>query len=408
MAGPLIGLRVLDLSRVMAGPWCTQLLSDLGAEVIKVERPGAGDDTRQWGPPWLKASDGTETGEAAYYLSANRGKHSVAIDIATEKGRDLVRGLAARADIFIENFKVGGLAAKGLGYGDLSAVNPGLIYCSITGFGQTGPKASEAGYDYLVQAAGGLMSITGVPDGMPGAGPQRVGLAVSDLTTGMYAAIGILAALHHRETTGRGQYIDLALLDTQIGWLANQALNYFTSGKVPARTGAWHPNLAPYQPFAARDGEVVIAIGNNGQFKKFSEFAGNPGLAGDPRFRTNPDRVKNRVELESEIAALIAVRPRAHWLEGLPKLGVPCGPINDIAQAFAEPQVRARGMKIDLPHPQAGTVPGVANPLKFSETGIEYAKAPPLLGEDTDDVLSRVLGLDAAAIKNLKKAGVVG
>ena len=408
MAGPLVGLRVLDLSRVMAGPWCTQILSDLGAEVIKVERPGDGDDTRHWGPPWLKARDGTDTREAAYYLSANRGKYSVAIDIGGDKGRNLILALAERSDVFIENFKVGGLAAKGLGYDDLSALNPGLIYCSITGFGQTGPKASEAGYDYLIQGAGGLMSITGVPDGMPGAGPQRVGLAVADLTTGMYATIGILSALHHREKTGRGQYIDLALLDTQVGWLANQALNYFTGGKVPTRTGAWHPNLAPYQPFAASDGEVILAIGNNGQFRKFCDFAGKPELAEDPRFRTNPDRVQNRAALETEIATLIAAKPRDHWLTGLPRLGVPCGAINDIAQAFEEPQVKARGMKIELPHPQAGTVPGIANPLKFSETRIEYRKAPPLLGEDTDEVLARVLGLGADEISELRADGVIG
>jgi crotonobetainyl-CoA:carnitine CoA-transferase CaiB-like acyl-CoA transferase len=407
MSGPLKGLKVLDMSRVMAGPWCTQILSDLGAEVIKIERPGTGDDTRHWGPPWLKDKDGNDTREASYYMSANRGKKSVAIDIGTPEGAELVRELAAKADIFVENFKVGGLAKKGLAYDDLKAENPALIYVSITGFGQTGPMASQPGYDYLVQAIGGLMSITGVADGEPGAGPQRVGMAVGDLTSGMYATIGVLAALHHRTNTGLGQYIDLALLDTQVGWLANQAQNYFLSGKSPVRTGAWHPNLAPYQPFNASDGPVIIAVGNDGQFAKLCAFIGKPGLATDERFAITPSRNANRAVLADEIQAVVAQHPRAYWLENLPAQGVPCSPINNIEQTFAEPQVQHRGMKIDLPHTLAGTAPGIANPLNFSETPIEYTTAPPLLGEHTDEVLRAVLGQSEDDIATLHDQNIV-
>lgn len=407
MSGPLKGIKVLDMTRVLAGPWCTQILADLGAEVIKIERPGVGDDTRHWGPPWLKDEDGNETREASYYMSANRGKKSVTVDIGAPEGAAIVKEIAAKSDIFIENFKAGGLAAKGLGYDDLKAINPALIYISITGFGQTGPMADQPGYDYLVQAIGGLMSITGVADGEPGAGPQRVGLAVGDLTSGMYATIGILAALHHRTNTGQGQYIDLALLDTQVGWLANQAQNYFLSGKSPVRTGAWHPNLAPYQPFAASDGPVIIAVGNDGQFAKLCAFIGKPELAQDARFATNPDRNTNRAALAAEIQEAIAHHPRAYWLENLPAKGVPCSPINTIAQAFAEPQVQHRGMKIDLPHPLSGTAPGVANPLKFSETPIEYTHAPPTLGQHTSEVLREVLGQNADAIAALQARKII-
>ncbi|MGI9371500.1 MAG: CaiB/BaiF CoA transferase family protein [Hyphomicrobiales bacterium] len=407
MSGPLAGLKVLDMTRVMAGPWCTQLLADLGADVIKVERPGTGDDTRMWGPPWLKDKDGNETREASYYMSANRGKKSITININDPDGADLVRELAAQSDIFIENFKTGGLAAKGLGYEDLSNVNPGLIYLSITGFGQTGPMANQPGYDYLIQAIGGLMSITGVPEGMPGAGPQRVGLAVGDLTTGMYATIGILAALHHRTKTGRGQYIDLALLDTQVGWLANQAQNYFLSGDPPVRTGAWHPNLAPYQPFDASDDPVIVAVGNNGQFTALCNFIGRAELATDPRFAENPARNKNRIALAAEIQEEIAKHPRAYWLEHLPAQGVPCSPINNIAQTFEDEQVKARGMKIELPHALAGTAPGIANPLNFSETQIQYTHAPPTLGQHTDEVLSDVLGRSQEEIQNLHERKLV-
>ncbi len=407
MSGPLTGLKVLDMTRVMAGPWCAQLLADLGAEVIKVERPGTGDDTRVWGPPWLKDKDGNETREASYYMSANRGKKSITININDPEGADLVRELAAQSDIFLENFKTGGLAKKGLGYDDLKAINPGLIYLSITGFGQTGPMANQPGYDYLIQAIGGLMSITGVPDGMPGAGPQRVGLAVGDLTTGMYATIGVLAALHHRTKTGRGQYIDLALLDTQVGWLANQAQNYFLSGKSPVRTGSWHPNLAPYQPFDASDHQVIVAVGNNGQFASLCNFIGRPELISDPRFAENPDRNKHREALATEIQKEIEKHPRAYWLEHLPANGVPCSPINNIAQAFEEEQVKARGMRIDLPHALAGTAPGVANPLKFSETKIQYTHAPPTLGQHTDEVLGDVLGRTEDEIKSLHERKLV-
>jgi crotonobetainyl-CoA:carnitine CoA-transferase CaiB-like acyl-CoA transferase len=407
LAGPLGDIRVLDLSRVMAGPWCTQLLADLGAEVIKVERRGIGDDTRQWGPPWLKDTDGKDTGEAAYYLSANRGKHSLTLDIATDEGRRIVRDLALKSDVFIENFKVGDLAGKGLGYDDLAAINPGIIYCSITGFGQTGPRASQAGYDYLIQGMAGLMSITGVADGDPGAGPQRVGLAVSDLTTGMYSTIGILAALNHRQKTGEGQHIDMALLDTQVGWLANQAQNYFTSGSAPERTGAWHPNVAPYQPFKTRDGHVIIAIGNDGQFRRFCAHVGREELADDARFKSNSDRVQNRVALAEIMQGYIEKRDSGDWMAELPKIAVPCGPINTMDQVFEEPQVVAREMKTELPHPLAGSMAVVANPLKFSKTKIEYGKAPPTLGQDTGDVLGRILGLSDKEIERLRKSEII-
>ena len=407
MAGPLTDIRVLDLSRVMAGPWCTQLLADLGAEVIKIERREIGDDTRQWGPPWLKDRDGNETREAAYYLSANRGKQSLTLDIATEEGRQIVRDLAAVSDVFIENFKVGDLADKGLGYDDLAAIKPGIIYCSITGFGQTGPRATQAGYDYLIQGMAGLMSITGVADGDPGAGPQRVGLAVSDLTTGMYSTIGILAALNHREKTGEGQHIDMALLDTQVGWLANQAQNYFTSGTPPVRTGAWHPNVAPYQPFKTLDGHVIVAIGNDGQFRRFCKHVGAEELADDARFKSNSDRVLNRAALADIMQGYIEKRASRDWMEELPKIAVPCGPINTIDQVFAEPQVVAREMKAEVAHPLAGTIAVVANPLKFSKTKIEYDKAPPTLGQHTDEVLSRILGLKPDEIARLRKSEII-
>lgn len=388
MSGPLSGIRVLDLSRVMAGPWSTQIMADLGAEVIKVERPKLGDDTRHWGPPWLKDKDGNPTKQSAYFLSANRGKHSVTIDLGSEEGQQLVRELAADCDILVENFKTGGLAKKGLGYDDLAKVNPGLIYCSITGFGQTGPMASYPGYDYLVQAQAGLMSITGVADGNPGAGPQRVGMAVADLTTGMNATIAILSALHHRSKTGEGQYIDMALLDVQVSWLANQALNYFCSGDVPTRTGEYHPNLTPYQPFPTSDGQIIIAVGNDGQFRRLCDVLGCPELVGKicERTRTGTSR---------------------DWMEKLVAVGVPCGPIQDIAAVFEDPQVQARNMKIELEHPAIGPVPGIANPIKFSKTRQAYQKAPPLLGEDTAAVLNRVLGKSDDDIKALRDKGVI-
>ncbi|GHF20635.1 hypothetical protein GCM10017044_14420 [Kordiimonas sediminis] len=381
---PLDGIVVLDLSRILAGPWCTQILADLGARVIKIEHPANGDDTRHWGPPWLKDKAGNPTKDAAYYLSANRGKQSVAVDIATTEGQEFIRTLAKSADVVVENFKVGGLAKYGLDYAGLKEVNPALVYLSVTGFGQTGPRAAEAGYDYLIQAMSGLMSITGVPDGQPGAGPMRVGVAVSDITTGLYGVIGVLAALRHRDNTGVGQHVDLALLDTQVSWLANQAQNYFNTGVSPVRTGAQHPNLAPYQPFETQDGFVVIAIGNDIQFKRFTDFINRPDLAADERFATNPLRVTNQAELASILTDITRQRTSAEWLESLPKIAVPCGPINTIEQALEDPQVKARGMVIDMEHSTAGSIKGLANPLKFSETPIVYGKAPPTLGEDTD------------------------
>ncbi|QOR40331.1 CoA transferase [Billgrantia diversa] len=407
MAGPLTGLRVLDLSRVMAGPWCTQILADMGAEVIKVERPLSGDDTRHWGPPWLKDRDDNETRESAYYLSANRGKHSVTVDIGKPEGQALIRALAAESDILVENFKSGGLARKGLDYSTLEAINPGLIYCSITGFGQTGPMAAMAGYDYLIQAQGGLMSITGAADGEPGAGPQRVGMAVADLTTGMNAAIAILGALHHRHLTGEGQYIDMALLDVQVSWLANQAQNYFCSDTPPTRTGEYHPNLVPYQPFPTADGEkVIIAIGNDGQFQRFCRAVGRPELAEDPRFATNPGRVQHRLELVALMVEITRMRTSTEWIALLSEIAVPCGPIQNIAQVFEDPQVKAREMKIEL-ETQRGPIPGVANPIKYSRTRIEYRKAPPTLGEDTEAVLARLLGKATEEIEELRQRGVI-
>ncbi|WP_444984847.1 CaiB/BaiF CoA transferase family protein [Halomonas mongoliensis] len=407
MAGPLTGIRVLDLSRVMAGPWCTQVFADMGAEVIKVERPGVGDDTRQWGPPWLKDREGKETRESAYYLSANRGKHSVTVNLASEEGQKLVREIAASSDILVENFKTGTLAAKGLGYEDLAAINPGLIYCSITGFGQTGPMAQAPGYDYLVQAQGGLMSITGVADGDPGAGPQRVGMAVADLTTGMNSAIAILGALHHRQRTGEGQFIDMALLDVQVSWLANQALNYFCSGEVPVRTGETHPNVVPYQPFPTLDGEkIIIAVGNDRQFKNFCAVAGRAELADDPRFLNNAERVKHRDILVPILCEITCTRSIENWKKLLEKVGVPCGPVQDIRQVFDDAQVKARGMKVELDS-EHGRVPGVANPVKYSKSKIEYHKPPPGLGEDTVAVLRGVLNKSDDDIANLREQGVI-
>lgn len=407
MAGPLTGIRVLDLSRVMAGPWCTQILADLGAEVIKVERPITGDDTRHWGPPWLTDSKGKQTTESAYYLSANRGKHSITVDLSAPEGQTLIKELAVECDILVENFKTGSLAKKGLDYESLSTINPSLIYCSVTGFGQTGPMANDAGYDYLIQAQAGLMSITGVADGKDGAGPMRVGMAVADLTTGMNAAVAVLAALHHRNISGEGQYIDLALLDVQVSWLANQALSYFCSGDVPVRTGEYHPNLAPYQPFKTSDGQVVLAIGNNKQFNQFCLVAGCPELAEDSRFKTNPMRVENREKLVSLLSPILMTKTSSYWIDALVKKHVPCGPIQNIKQVFEDPQVLARGMKIELEHPEIGPVPGIANPIKFSKTKQVYKKAPPKLGEDTDSVLKRVLNKNSQEIIALRQASIL-
>ena len=407
MAGPLQGILVLDLSRILAGPWATQVLADFGAEVIKVEHPRGGDDTRKWGPPFLKDGDGRDTSESAYYLSANRGKRSVAIDIATAPGQDLVRRLAAQADVFVENFKVGGLARYGLGYDELAKHNPRLVYLSISAFGQDGPSAAEPGYDAMIQGLGGLMSLTGVPDGEPGAGPQKVGVAVADLMCGMYGVAAVLAALNERNASGKGQYIDLSLLDTQVAWLANQNMNYLVSGVPPRRQGTAHPNIVPYQAFETADGHLMLAVGNDGQFARFCEAAGEPALAADERYATNRARVAHRRELVPRVAAALRTRTTADWLESLRAAQVPCGPINDLAQVFDEPQVRHRGLRIDLPHPLAGSVPGVRNPVLFGRTPIAYERAPPPLGADTEAVLATRLGLDAAALAALREQGVV-
>jgi crotonobetainyl-CoA:carnitine CoA-transferase CaiB-like acyl-CoA transferase len=406
--GPLAGIKVLDLSRVLAGPWATQALADFGATVYKVEKPGSGDDTRSWGPPWLKDRDGADTAESAYYLSTNRGKYSLAIDIATTDGQALVRALAARADVLVENFKVGGLARYGLAYADLAAANRGLVYCSISAFGQDGPEAQGAGYDAMIQGMGGLMSITGPADGEPGGGPQKVGVAVVDLMTGMYAVAAIAAALVERTRSGAGQYIDLALLDTQVGWLANQGMNYLLSGRAPRRQGTAHPNIVPYQAFPTADGHLMLAIGNDRQFAAFAARAGRPGLAADPRFATNAARVAHRAELVAIVAELLAARGTRDWIEQLAPAAVPCGPINDLAAVFAEPQVRHRKMRIDLPHPRSGSVPQIRNPIRYSRTTLEYRQAPPLLGEHTAAVLAAELGVGPAELAALRARGAVG
>jgi crotonobetainyl-CoA:carnitine CoA-transferase CaiB-like acyl-CoA transferase len=406
--GPLKDVVVLDLSRILAGPWATQVLADLGATVIKVERPGEGDDTRRWGPPWLKDGAGADSGESAYYLGANRGKQSVAIDFTRSEGADLVRALARRAHVVMENFKMGGLAKYGLDWAALRALNPRLVYCSITGYGQTGPYAQRAGYDAAIQAEGGLMSITGEPDGTPGGGPQKVGVAVADLMTGMYAVAGILAALRHADATGEGQQIDLALLDTQVGWLANQAMNYLVGGAAPGRQGTAHPNIVPYQVMPAADGYFMLAVGNDAQFRRCCTVLGRPEWAADPRFATNAARVAQRGELVPLLADALRARPARHWLDALAAEGVPCAPVNTLDQVFGDPQVRARGMRIDLPHALGGTVPLVASPLKLSATPVEYTRAPPLLGADTRAVLREHLGLADAQVDSLAAQGVIG
>jgi crotonobetainyl-CoA:carnitine CoA-transferase CaiB-like acyl-CoA transferase len=405
--GPLKDVVVLDLSRILAGPWATQVLADLGATVIKVERPGEGDDTRRWGPPWLKDGAGAQTAESAYYLGANRGKRSLAIDFTRPEGADLVRALARRAHVVVENFKVGGLAKYGLDWPSLRAINPRLVYCSITGYGQTGPYAQRAGYDAAIQAEGGLMSITGEPDGAPGGGPQKVGVAVADLMTGMYAVAGILAALRHADATGEGQQIDLALLDTQVGWLANQAMNYLVGGVAPGRQGTAHPNIVPYQVMPAADGHFMLAVGNDTQFRRCCAVLGHPEWADDARFATNAARVAHRAELVPMLATELRRRPAREWLDTLARETVPCAPVNTLDQVFNDPQVRARGMRIDLPHPLGGAVPMVASPLKLSATPVEYTRAPPLLGADTRAVLGEQLGLDDAAIEALAAQGVI-
>jgi crotonobetainyl-CoA:carnitine CoA-transferase CaiB-like acyl-CoA transferase len=407
MPGPLSGLRVLDLSRVLAGPWATQILADFGAEVIKIEKPGEGDDTRGWGPPFITNGDGSK-GDAAYFLSANRGKWSVAIDMATPEGQQLIRDLAKQSDILMENFKVGGLKKYGLDYESLKAINPRLIYCSLTGFGQTGPYAQRAGYDFMIQGMGGIMSVTGQPDGMPGAEPMKVGVAFADIFTGLYCVIGIQAALYHRERTGEGQFIDVALLDSQVGVLANQALNYLVGGKAPVRLGNAHPNIVPYQTFATRDGYIIMAVATDRQFKEYCAILGLPELAHDERFRLNRGRVVNRAELIPMLVEPMKARTTAEWVDAFESAAIPCGPINTIDQVFANEQVLARGLQIGLTRDDGVQVPGVANPVVFSETPIQYDKAPPRLGDGTDKVLSETLGLPADEIARLRTAGVIG
>ncbi|MCY1358840.1 Acetyl-CoA:oxalate CoA-transferase [compost metagenome] len=398
---------MLDLSRVLAGPWSGQILADLGAEVIKVERPGSGDDTRAWGPPFLKGSDGRDTSEAAYFLSANRNKQSVTVDFTRPEGQKLVRELAAKSDILIENFKVGGLAAYGLDYESLKAINPRLIYCSITGFGQFGPYAKRAGYDFMIQGLGGLMSITGRADQEEGAGPVKVGVALTDILTGLYSSVAMLAALASRDITGKGQHIDMALLDVQVACLANQAMNYLTTGNPPRRLGNAHPNIVPYQDFPTADGNFILTVGNDSQFRKFCEVAGHREWADDPRFSTNKARVAHRAELIPMIRQVTVFKTTAEWVSALEAVGVPCGPINDLAAVFADPQVQARGLRVELEHPLAGVVPQVASPLRLSETPVEYRMPPPLLGEHTQEVLQRVLGLAAEQVEALRKADVI-
>ena len=407
MAGPLSGIRVLDLTRVLAGPWATQMLADFGAEVVKIEKPGEGDDTRGWGPPFLTNPDGSR-GDAAYFQSANRGKWSVCIDMASPEGQKLIRALAAKADVVIENFKVGGLRKYGLDYDSLKAINPRLIYCSITGFGQNGPYAQRAGYDFMIQGMGGIMSVTGQPDGTPGAEPMKVGVAFADIFTGLHAVIGIEAALFHRERTGQGQYLDLALLDSQVAVLANQALNYLVGGKAPTRLGNAHPNIVPYQTFETADGYIIMAVGTDRQYAEYCSIIGAPHLAADDRFRTNRGRVENRATLIPLLQPFMKARSTAAWVAAFEAAAVPCGPINTLDQVFENPQVLARGLQVGLTRDDGVQVPGVANPIVFSETPVQYEKPSPRLGDGTEKVLREQLGLSADEITALKAKGVVG
>jgi crotonobetainyl-CoA:carnitine CoA-transferase CaiB-like acyl-CoA transferase len=404
MTAPLHGLRVFDLTRILAGPTCTQLLGDLGAEVIKVERPGQGDDTRKWGPPFLKDQDGRDGAASAYYLSSNRNKRSLTLDIAEPEGQALARRLIGRCDILVENFKTGGLAKYGLAYDDLKADHPRLVFCSITGFGQTGPYAPRAGYDYLAQGMGGMMSLTGETDGEP----IKVGVGIADVMCGMYASTAILAALRHRELTGRGQHIDLALLDTQVAWLINEGLNYLTSGELPRRQGNEHPNIVPYKTLPCADGHFILAVGNDRQYQRFCDFAGAPELAADPRFATNAERVRNRAALYALLPEVTRRKTAAEWLDGLAERGVPAGPVYTLDQVFDDPQVRHRGMKIEMPYPgsEHGKVELIGNPIKFSDTPVDYRQAPPTLGQDSDAVLQEA-GLSETEIAEFRDAGIV-
>jgi crotonobetainyl-CoA:carnitine CoA-transferase CaiB-like acyl-CoA transferase len=403
MPGPLAGFRVLDLSRILAGPWASQMLADLGAEVIKIERPLVGDDTRSWGPPYMPDAEGEATGEAAYFHGANRGKHSVCIDISSTAGQELISKLATKCDVLIENFKVGGLKKYGLDYDSLKRINPKLVYCSITGFGQTGPYAERAGYDFMIQAMGGLMSVTGEPGGQP----MKVGVALADVMTGLYAANAIQAALIHQLRSGEGQYIDLALLDVQVATLANQAMNYLASGNNPQRLGNAHPNIVPYQAFQTSDDYLILAVGNDAQFKRFCNLAGRPDLARDDLYLKNSERVKNRQSLIPQLIDIMLSRDTDWWLEQLNAQGIPCGPINHIDQVFSDPQVQHRDMQLELDHPVAGKVASVGNPIKLSETPVTYDKASPMLGQHTEAVLSELLELDSMQIKQLRAENII-
>ncbi len=403
---PLSHIRVLDLTRVLAGPWAAQNLADLGAEVIKIERPIKGDDTRAWGPPFLADAEGKPSAESAYFLSVNRGKKSVTVDLAHPEGQALIRQLVAKCDVVLENFKVGALARYGLGYEDLRAINPGLVYCSVTGFGQTGPYAARPGYDFIFQGMGGLMSITGERDNEPGGGPQKVGIAITDVLTGMYASLAVSAALTHKERTGQGQHIDMALLDTIVAFGANQILNFWCSEQVPQRWGNAHINIVPYEVFATSDSHLILAVGNDSQFRSFCQVAGLPELADDARFKTNPDRLQHREALIPLLRAVMRTRQKSQWIQELEAANVPCGPINNYQEVFQDAQVRHRGLKVDMAHP-VGTVSTVRNPIRFSETPIRHDVPPPTLGQHTDEVLQGVLGLDAAALERLRQKRVI-
>ena len=403
MAGPLSGFRVLDLSRILAGPWASQMLADLGAEVIKIERPGNGDDTRAWGPPYMPDEAGESSGEAAYFHCANRGKKSVCIDMSSPGGQALIKDLACQSDVLIENFKVDGLKKYGLNYDSLKNINPKLVYCSITGFGQTGPYADRAGYDFMIQAMGGMMSVTGETDGEP----MKIGVALADVLTGLYSANAVQAALIHQLKTGEGQYIDMALLDVQVATLANQAMNYLATGVNPKRLGNAHPNIVPYQAFQTADGFIILAVGNDAQFQRFCELVERDDLIADKCYQTNSLRVKNRENLVPIVVEIMMAKTTQDWLIELNQRGIPCGPINRIDQVFDDPQIQHRGMRQSLDHPLAGKVASVANPINLSETPIEYDLAPPVLGQHTDDVLQSILNLDEAGIAKLRQSGVI-
>lgn len=395
---PLDGVRVLDLSRVLAGPWCTQQLADFGAEIIKIERPGTGDDTRQWGPPWLD-----DSGESAYFLGANRGKHSVCVDLAQADGQDLIRRLAAQSDVVVENFKVGGLTAYGLDYASLREINPRLIYCSISGFGQNGPYAHRPGYDFLIQAMGGLMSVTGEPDGQP----MKAGVAFADVFTGLYSANAILAALHQRRASGEGTHIDMALLDVQVSVMANQALSYLTTGHNPPRLGNAHPSIVPYQVFPSADDDLILAVGNDGQFRRLCDVLGLSALADDPRFASNHARVEHRDTLVTKLSARLRDKPRADWLPQLEAAGIACGPINNLEQVFDDPQVRARNLQIKRPHDSGRDVSLVSNPVRFNNKQQNSTMAPPLLGQHTRSILGDRLGLNDVMLDDLQSRSVI-